>query len=272
MQRIRVGGVASRQNTNPDLSAAGNGTLLPDCQKLQPRGETWRQHRQERCRRQVAAWRARSTSFSSWHMIYASNTRFYSRAAPPAPRTPNLGRVMAADVHFAAGTRLNGTAEGCKTLAARSFGQPGVGSPLQQKRGGVGCRTCPRRSTGLSPTRRYAERCKPKRCRELERPLQFLASSEKGLRLPRGNTRGVIPALQTASHTQRGLSQPINWSTAVQGPPEKPSPSPRAPRCCSNGGQPSHVPPGRGHFQICPHTVGQRAKPSGVAGWLFVLL
>lgn len=179
---------------------------------------------------------------------------------------------MAADVHLAAGARLNGTAEGCKTLAARSFGQPGVGSPLQQMRGGVGRRTCPRRSTGLSPTRRYAERCKPKRCRELERPLQFLASSEKGLRLPRGNTRGVIPALQTASHTQRGLSQPINWSTAVQGPPEKPSPSPRAPQCCSNGGQPSHVPPGRGHFQICPHTAGQRTKPLGVAGWLFVLL
>lgn len=159
-------------------------------------------------------------------MIYASNTRFYSRAAPPAPRTPKLGRVMAADVHLAAGARPNSTTKGCKTLAARSFGQPDMGSPLQQQRGGVGRRTCPRRSTGLSPTWRYAEQCKPKRCRELERPLQFLASSEKGLRLPRGNTRGVIPALQTASHTQRGLSQPINWNTAVQGPPEKPSPSP----------------------------------------------
>lgn len=137
MQRVRVGGVASRQNTNPDLSAAGDGTLLPDCQKSQPRGETQRQHRQERCCRQVAAWRARSTLFSSWHMIYASNTRFCSRATPPAPRTPRLGRVMAADVHFAAGARLNGTAEGCKTLAARSFGQPGRGSQLQQQRGEV---------------------------------------------------------------------------------------------------------------------------------------
>lgn len=102
----------------------------------------------------------------------------------------------------------------CEELWAARQGAP----HLQQQRGGVGRRTRPCTSTGLSPTRRYAQSGASQSGAENWRGHYISWLFREGApSAKRKHQGGVSSAANSLTHTQRGSSQPINSSTAVQG-------------------------------------------------------